>query len=179
MTAPGENEPCVKDRVFYTHFTNRERTQCMSTTITSIGSLLNSLIEICKDGEEGFRNAAENVRNPELKSLFDELSLQRRNFAADLQALVVSVGEEAEKSGSISGVIHRGWMDLKAAFTKGDDHAIVVECERGEDTAVAEYRDALSYDGLPPAVRAAVRQQYMAIQSAHDRVRDMRDSFAT
>ena len=34
---------------------------CMSTTTTSITSVLNSLIETCKDGQEGFRAAAEAV----------------------------------------------------------------------------------------------------------------------
>jgi uncharacterized protein (TIGR02284 family) len=43
----------------------------------------------------------------------------------------------------------RGWMDLKAAITSGDEHTILVECERGEDAAVAAYRDAFEYEELP------------------------------
>jgi len=41
-----------------------------TTTNTTIA--LNNLIEICKDGQDGFRNAAEKVTNPELKTLFFE-----------------------------------------------------------------------------------------------------------
>ncbi|HEY5894061.1 MAG TPA: PA2169 family four-helix-bundle protein [Chthoniobacterales bacterium] len=151
----------------------------MSTTTTSLAVVLNSLLQTCKDGEEGFRSAADNATDSHLRALFDELSIQRRDFAVDLQPLVTSLGGGARESGSISGIIHRGWMDLKAAFASNDNHAILAECERAEDTAAAEYQQALEHDDLPPEVRATVRQQYMAIQSAHDRVRDMRDSFAT
>jgi uncharacterized protein (TIGR02284 family) len=149
----------------------------MSTTTRSIASVLNSLIETCKDGQEGFRSAAENVKSADFKSLFSELSMQRQQFAGELQRLVLSLGEKAETSGSLGGALRRGWMDLKAAITSGDEHAILVECERAEDAAVAEYREALDHDDLPDNVRSIIRQQFMGVQAAHDRVRDLRDRF--
>lgn len=149
----------------------------MSTTTTSIASILNSLIETCKDGQEGFRAAAEAVKNADFKSLFGELSIQRQQFVTELQALVRVLGEDVEKTGSIAGALHRGWIDLKSALTSGDEHSVLAECERGEDSAVAEYREALEHDDLPQSVRAIIRQQYMGVQAAHDRVRDLRDRF--
>jgi uncharacterized protein (TIGR02284 family) len=149
--------------------------ESMSITTKSVASILNSLIETCKDGQEGFRNAAENVKNVDYKSLFSELSIQRQQYVAELQALVSGLGHDLEKSGSIAGALHRGWIDLKAALTSGDEHAILAECERGEDSAVAEYRDALEHEDLPANVRGVIRQQFMAVQAAHDRVRDLRD----
>ena len=121
----------------------------MSTTTKSIASVLNSLIETCEDGQEGFRSAAEDVKSADLKELFSELSQQRQQFATELQTLVLGFGEEAQTSGSFGGVLRRGWMDLKAAITSGDEHTILVECERGEDAAVAAYRDALEHEELP------------------------------
>jgi uncharacterized protein (TIGR02284 family) len=147
----------------------------MSTTTASITSVLNSLIETCKDGQEGFRSAMENVKNADYKSLFSELSIQRQQFITELQGLVRGLGEDTEKTGSVAGALHRGWIDLKAALTSGDEHAILAECERGEDSAVAEYRDALEHEDLSANVRGVLRQQYMGVQAAHDRVRDLRD----
>lgn len=149
----------------------------MSTATKSIASVLNSLIETCKDGQEGFRSAAENVKSSDFKALFGELSMQRQQFAAELQRLVRDLGEEAEKGGDLGGALHRGWMDLKAAITGGDEHAMLAECERGEDVAVAGYRDALDHDELPPNVLGVIRQQSVAVQGAHDRVRNLRDRF--
>jgi uncharacterized protein (TIGR02284 family) len=149
----------------------------MSTTTKSIASVLNSLIEACKDGQEGFRSAAENVTSIDFKELFSELSVQRQQFADELQHLALGLGEEVETNGSFGGVLRRGWMDLKAAITGGDEHAILVECERGEDAAVAEYLGALDRDDLPSNVHHVIQQQYMSVQAAHDRVRDLRDRF--
>ena len=39
--------------------------------------------------------------------------------------------------------MHRAWINLKSAVTSGDDHAILAECERGEDSAVDEYKKAM------------------------------------
>jgi uncharacterized protein (TIGR02284 family) len=49
-------------------------------------TVLNNLIETLKDGQEGFKQAAEGVSNPNLKSLFRDYSQQRSRFAAALQS---------------------------------------------------------------------------------------------
>ncbi len=149
----------------------------MNTTITAKTTTINGLIEICKDGQEGFRDASENVKHSDLKTLFSGYSLQRSKFAGELQQLVIGLGEEPEATSSIVSAIHRGWIDLKAAFTKGSDHAILVECERGEDYAVSAYRDALAED-LPANIRETVAMQSAAVQSAHDDIRNRRDAAA-
>ncbi len=53
-------------------------------TNTSIASTLNGLIAACKDGQKGFRAAAENVRNEDFHLLFSDLSMQRQYFAREL-----------------------------------------------------------------------------------------------
>ena len=97
------------------------------------------------------------MKNADFKALFDELSLQREQFVRELQRLVHGLGEDSERSGSLAGTLHRGWIDIKAALHSGDEHAILAECERGEDFAVAEYREALEHE-LPEEIRGVVRQ---------------------
>ncbi len=151
----------------------------MSTNSQTI-SILNALIETLKDGQQGFKAAAESVQADDLRRLFDSYSLQRSKFAGELQALANSLGEhEPETSGSLSGAIHRGWVNLKSALTAQDDHAVLAECERGEDTAVAEYKKALETRELPSNIRATVAAQSEEIHSAHNRVRDLRDALVT
>lgn len=141
----------------------------MKTTKT-----LNILIEICKDGQNGFRDAGENAKHSDLKTLFASYSMQRSRFAGELQQFVTQLGEEPEKTSSIASAIHRGWIDLKAAFTQDSDHAILVECERGEDHAVAAYESALIED-LPINIRSVVSAQSEEVRAAHDDIRDRRD----
>ena len=54
-------------------------------------SILNDLIETLKDGQQGFREAAEDVQSHDLKTLFSEYSLQRSRFAGELQNLAHSL----------------------------------------------------------------------------------------
>ena len=149
----------------------------MNGPMSNTTSILNDLIETLKDGQEGFRAASQDVQSHDLKSLFSEYSLQRSKFAGELQALAHSLGEkEPETSGSVSGALHRGWINLKAALTSKDEHAILAECERGEDSAVAEYRKALEHTDLPSHVADTLREQAAEVKAAHDRVRNLRDA---
>ena len=78
---------------------------------------LNHLIEINKDAEAGFLNAAENLKNSELETTVAGYAKQHAKFAAELQREVERLGEKPEKGGTTGGALHRGWMDLKAAVT--------------------------------------------------------------
>lgn len=140
-------------------------------------STLNDLIETLKDGQEGFRAAAADVTSPDLKTLFSELSLQRSKFAGELQALAHSLGDkDPADSGSTAGALHRGWIDLKAALVKQDNHAILAECERGEDIAVAAYKKALENANLGSNISESLQRQYAEIKAAHDRIKSLRDA---
>jgi uncharacterized protein (TIGR02284 family) len=141
----------------------------------SVISTLNNLIETCKDGQEGFQQAAEGVQDSSLKSLFYEYSQQRAQFVGELQGLVREIGGEPETSSSVAGALHRGWINIKSAVTGRDDAAILNECERGEDVAKNAYKDALAAD-LPSNVTSVVQQQATSVQQAHDRIRGLRDA---
>ena len=147
----------------------------MNTTNSSTASVLNDLIETCRDGQEGFRVAAEDVKNAQLKALFTKYSEQRVHFVGELQSVVERTDKEPATESSFLGELHRGWINLKSALAGGDEHAILAECERGEDSAVAEYRKALEAD-LPANAAELVRRQAAEVQAAHDRVRDLRDA---
>lgn len=138
-------------------------------------STLNDLVQTGKDGEEGFRQAAEATKNSSLRSIFNEYSRQRSQFASELQSEVSRIGGDPEKSGSVGGAMHRGWMNVKSAITGKDDHAILAEAERGEDMAVKAYKDALAKD-LPSDLRTIVERQYQKVQEGHQKVRSLRDS---
>ncbi len=140
-------------------------------------STINNLIETLKDGQDGFRQAAEAVKNPELRSVFNQFSMQRSRFAGELQSQAIGLGDHTpEDSGSTAGSLHRAWINLKSAITKQDDHAILAECERGEDSTVAAYKKAMDEEELAAPVREIVSRQYAEVKSAHDRVRDLRDA---
>ncbi|MEY2537189.1 MAG: hypothetical protein QOG67_929, partial [Verrucomicrobiota bacterium] len=81
--------------------------------------------------------------------------------------------------GSASGAMHRAWIDLKSAITSGDDHAILSECERGEDSAIKEYKEAMEEEELSAPIRDIISRQYSEVQGAHDRIKVLRDTAKT
>lgn len=147
-------------------------------TNDNVISTLNNLIETCKDGQEGFQQAAEGVQNSDIKSIFYEYAQQRSQFAGELQSAVRELGGDPENAGSVSGALHRGWINIKSAVTGQDTQAILNEAERGEDAAKNAYQEALEEE-LPANVRSIVEKQAAAVQQAHDRVKSLRDSAKT
>jgi uncharacterized protein (TIGR02284 family) len=142
----------------------------MATDKDDVISTLNNLIETCKDGQNGFQAAADGVKNSELKTLFLTYSQQRAQFAGELQGEVRRLGGDPEQTGSVAATLHRGWINIKSAVTGEDEAAVISECERGEDSAVRNYQDAIGA-GLPADVRAVVERQYGQVKEAHDRIR--------
>jgi hypothetical protein len=76
-------------------------------------SILNGLIETSKDGEKGFRTAADEARDPELKQIFLARAEDCAKGATQLQKIVARYGGEPETGGSVAGAVHRGWVNLK------------------------------------------------------------------
>ena len=138
-------------------------------------STLNTLIETCKDGQEGFKQAAEGIRRSDVKTVFYELGQQRAKFAGELQTLVRELGGDPETTSSTAGALHRGWINIKSLVTGKDDAAILNEAERGEDFAKKAYKDALAQT-LPANVLTIVQKQADQVMKAHDKIRDLRDS---
>src|SRR5688500_7619880 len=105
-------------------------------TFESPIAMLNRAIEMCRNGQEGFAQAAAAVSDAHLRKVLGEFSEQRAQFGLQLQALVRRMGVEPEKHGTISGALHRSWIGLKAAITGGGESAILEECARGDDFAL-------------------------------------------
>ena len=137
-------------------------------------SALNDLIETCKDGEEGFRTCAEDIKDTQMKSFFTSRAQTCAESAAELQQEVRTLGGTPETSSSIAGALHRRWVDIKGVVTGKDDEAILNECERGEDVAKRSYATALE-KALPANIKAIVERQYQGVLKNHDEVKALRN----
>lgn len=130
---------------------------------------LNRLIDTCRDGERGFRYAANHVRTPAVKTLFLDIAGQREQFAAELLPHAQRLGGAAGSDGSLAGGLHRGWMTIKDAVDGHDEAAIIHEAERGERAALAAYEDELN-GVLAPATREVVERQCGTVRDSCSRV---------
>ena len=141
-------------------------------------SVLNDLIEISKDGEEGFLKSAEDITDQKIKAYLIRKSAEVKRSIFELQGLVRKLGGKPADSTSVAGYLHRKWIELKTAIVENDNLAILNELERGEDVALRAYRKA-SIKDLPPDVSQVVLSQLTGVQRNHDEVKQMRDALQT
>ncbi len=90
----------------------------MSNSLSDTISTLNSLIETCKEGQEGFRLAAEAVTDDEdLKGFLFSCSLQRSKFAGELSNEVINLGHpNPAQESTVVSPSHRGWVKLRTTL---------------------------------------------------------------
>jgi uncharacterized protein (TIGR02284 family) len=140
--------------------------------------VLLEVITTLQDGQKGFADFGEHLKDETLKRYFLAESLKRANFRAELENELHRAGmADVSDSGSTVGALHRAWGDVKAALG-GGDHAMLETAEQGEDQAKKTYQDALDQE-LPLPIRELLATQQAHIISSHDYVRDHRNALAT
>ena len=139
-----------------------------------IVSILNGLLQISRDGGEGFKTCADDVSDSALKMYFLNRAQSWDQIHHTLSAEVRNYGGNPNPSGTATGVLHRTWIDIKTGLTKQDNLAVLEECERGEAVALMAYENALRQE-IPDNLRVLLERQYEEVKKDHDRVRQLRD----
>ena len=146
--------------------------------VPQLRALIKCLLETLEDGHKGFTAAAESISDEQDRQLFKECAGQRAAFVQELEATLQTLGEAApEETGSVTGKLHRGWIHLEAALLNKDAHAILVECERGESCAVAEYEKVLALE-IPAYLRELLTRQHRQIAATLRRIQALADAGA-
>jgi len=148
----------------------------MSTITEKSIDVLNHLVETCYDGENGYKKAAEDVHNANLKMLFSNYAEQRYRFGHELKEEIRRMGGDPEKGSTLKADLHRAWIDIKSAFTSGGEQAVLVECERGDNYAVDAFKKELDED-LPVDSKTLIARQYEAIVEARNKVETLKNAY--
>ena len=136
------------------------------------------LVETLKDGERGFAEAADKLRDgehPEWATTLQRFSDQRAGFWREIVDMGHDYGDDVDESGTVAAAVHRGWIALKDALTGDDPEAVLKAALTGEDHAVSEYEDALKKD-LSAGFREVVVRQQAAVVAARDEVKALQNA---
>ena len=149
-----------------------------SETAENQVSALNDLIKINNDRAAGYQKALENTQEADLKALFPGYVAQSKKNSSELEGFVKSLGGKPADSTSIAGDLHHAWIDVKGAFTSNDRHAVLAECESGEDVAKKAYKEVLGDTDISwdANISTAISSQNQGILSAHNEVKALRDA---
>ena len=151
----------------------------MNTITEETVEVLNDLIKINNDRIEGYERAAEESKEIDitLKAVFNKMADESRKYVSELTTHISSMGGETETGTTTMGKVYRAWMDVKAAITGKDRHAILASCEYGEDQAQRAYDRALASDAeLDVETRQLITSQKDSLKASHDNIKQMRDA---
>ncbi|WP_345100650.1 PA2169 family four-helix-bundle protein [Mucilaginibacter panaciglaebae] len=141
---------------------------------------LNDLVQINNDRIKGFEKAIKETteanNDQELIAVFNNKILESQQLKSTLAQEVQVLGGDADTDTSVSGTIHRTWLQVKASFTGHSEKSILEECEFGEDAIKKAYQSALEEEGLPAYIRDILNDQKSIIDQSHDEIKALRDS---
>jgi len=146
----------------------------------NLTEVLNDLIQINNDRIEGYKRAANEAKDSDvdLKGIFNKMADESRQYVAELTREVVKLGGEPATGTTASGKIYRAWMDVKATFTGSSRHAVLSNCEFGEDAAQKAYKEALESDEtLSLDIRQLIANQKASLKISHDTIKKYRDMY--
>ena len=136
------------------------------------------LVETLKDGERGYADAADKVRDSdraEWATTLERLSKQRADFHREIVELGHEYQDDVDESGSAAAALHRGWIALKDALSGDDAGSVLSAAVTGEDHAVSEYESALERD-LSAGFRDVVARQHAAVVAARDEIKALQSA---
>ncbi|WP_282133592.1 ferritin-like domain-containing protein [Cellulophaga baltica] len=147
----------------------------MNSDIKEIETKINSIIQKNEDAIMGYEKATENAKGIGLQSYFSNKALERKNFLISLKSAAPALNLREDIDGSVTGALHRTWMDIKAAFSSDDDEAMLEEAIRGDKAAIEEYNEVLSDVHLPVAIATLIRQQITWIREDLEKIKSLED----
>ena len=150
----------------------------MATSSNEVVEVLNDLIEINNDRITGYQKASKELKDDDqdLAGIFSNMIDESEEIKSELEEEVESLNGEPVTATTGSGKIYRAWMDLKATFSGDSRHAILANCEYGEDAAQKAYRKALETENLPAEVKNLIINEQGTLKSSHDKIKALRDS---
>ena len=142
---------------------------------------LNDLVQINNDRIVGYEKAMHELKDEDadLKTLFIDMVHESHNLKMALSTELNVLSTKTDSGTTNRGKIYRVWMDVKAAFTGHDRHAILESCVFGEDAAQSAYESALEEENLPNYIRLMLEEQKHLLKMSRDRIKVLRDAPVT
>ncbi|MEZ4801680.1 MAG: PA2169 family four-helix-bundle protein [Gelidibacter sp.] len=138
-------------------------------------NVLQDIIEKNYDAEKGYTKAMQDAKNPALKGFLQQQAARRSRFATAIDQKLRQLGETPKDSGSVTGTLHRAWIDIKSSLAGNDDEAVLEEVIRGEKASVDEYQDVLKKHHLSPEITQELQSQVGDIQGTLNKVKRLED----
>ncbi|HRI21259.1 MAG TPA: PA2169 family four-helix-bundle protein [Panacibacter sp.] len=138
----------------------------MDCTTKKIIAVLKQLSLIAEDGKNGYKKAAENIKDINMQDLFIRFSCERAAYLGELQQLIINAGGTRDDHVDMPGSLHHIRIGFKSAVLLQNTHAVIYSCAVGESVAIKLYCAALGQKYITGNVRSVLAGQLSCIQTA-------------
>jgi uncharacterized protein (TIGR02284 family) len=132
-------------------------------------SIVNQLIKICNERISGYTKAASEIRDAELKELFNQLAIQTEGLQKQLLESTNDIKAMHLSTSKISSV-WESWIGLKSAITNGSRKAMLEACLTGEKSAIRSYTNALE-ENISAELRELIMSQLEQIENTYQNLK--------
>lgn len=140
-------------------------------TQSKIEHSLNDLIEIARDGQDFYTEAAGKVKDPELSGLFTRIAGVKSDIVTRLSSVVAAAGGTPAEHGTMVGSMQQFYGKIRAAL--GDtNYGYVAELEESEDRLLKAFQETLSDADTPAAARVEAQDLLPRVRECHDVMRN-------
>lgn len=136
---------------------------------------LQDILEKNYDAEKGYKRAMQDAKTPALKNFLRQQALQRSDFATAIDKKLHDLDETPIENGSVSGTLHRAWINIKSSVAGNEDEAVLEEVIRGEKASIDDYQDVIEKNILAPEISSLLESQLTDIQNTLSRVKTLED----
>ena len=136
--------------------------------------LLNDLLEVARDGERFYRDAALRARAQVVRGTFRQMAELRQRLMNDLADHVAARGARPSSERTLRGASRQAYARLRARVARHDDAAWLAQAAAIEDRLLSSYERALARVPIGDAARPILRRQLLRVRAAHDRMRLLR-----
>lgn len=138
---------------------------------------LHELLLFVNDRIEGYRRAASESRDADLRNYYQELAGQSQRFANRLNGYLGVQRNDQETGTTLKGKLYRAWMEAKAAVTGYSETAVLGSNIYGEEWALKAYEEALQDRAVAGSLRREVQRQYRQSQQTHRRLQQLQAQY--
>jgi uncharacterized protein (TIGR02284 family) len=145
-----------------------------STTVNAF----NDLILINNDRLKEYQLVLEEAHkeNQDLEVVFLDIIAQIEKFNHQLRQFVESNGSKAETDSSVSGKIHRSWLNFKFSLKEHNRKYMLIACEHCEDVTKEVYKEVLYSDNdMTQPQREVIAAQLEEQKATHNAIKILRD----
>ena len=126
------------------------------------------------DSGRVFREAARIVSDESVAAICDDFGKKRQTFAEELEQYLTE--HESEDHSSLTAVVHRAWLDLRASFSSHNPGAVLAEVLRGERRLRGTYEQAITaLSGSP--VLGLIQRHLREVKADMVLLTDLHDAF--